>query len=92
MNVFVARAEEGTSTGPHTPGARSHYAFGAVGLGIAVLSVFLTYSVLVGIASLLPLLSTTVVTFVGIVTWVVVWITLDVAHDRYTRRRRAAAK
>lgn len=92
MNVLVVRTEDGTSAGPYTPGARNHYAFGAVGLAVAVLSVFLTYSVLVGVASLVPLLSTTVVTFVGILTWVVVWITLDVAHDRYVRRRRASAK
>ncbi|MDS0298612.1 hypothetical protein NDI76_07650 [Halogeometricum sp. S1BR25-6] len=92
MNVFVVRTEEDPSAEPYVPGARSHYACGAVGLGVAVLAVFLTYSVLVGLASLLPLLSTTVVTFVGILTWVVVWITLDVAHDRYVRRRRATAE
>jgi hypothetical protein len=92
MNVFAVGTEEDRSGEPYVPGTRGHYACGAIGLGVAVLSVFLTYSVLVGVASLLPLLSTTVVTFVGIVTWVVVWITLDVAHDRYVRRRRAGAE
>lgn len=88
----IARVGERASTGPSVPGSRNHYALGAVGLVVAVLVVFLTYSLLVGVANVVPLLSTTVVTFVGVVTWLGVWMTLDVAHDRYVRRKRASAE
>ena len=92
MNIFVARAEGDDPTGQYPHATRNHYALGAVGLGIAALCVFLAYSVLLGVAELFPLLSTTVLTFVGVITWVVVWIALDVTYDRYVRWKRASAK
>ncbi|SFG09913.1 hypothetical protein SAMN04488063_1415 [Halopelagius inordinatus] len=58
---------------------RGHYACGVLGLGAALLAMFLAYSVLVAVASLVPLLSTTAIAFVGIVTWVVLWLVFDAA-------------
>lgn len=68
---------------------KGHYVCGVLGLGAALLAMFLTYSVLVAVASLVPLLSTTTIAFVGVVTWVVLWLVLDAA--RIWLRRRTAA-
>lgn len=68
---------------------RGYYVCGVLGLGAALLAMFLTYSVLVAVASLVPLLSTTTIAFVGVVTWVVLWLALD-ATRVWIRRRTAA--
>lgn len=71
-----------------SPG-RGRYVCGVLGLGAALLAMFLAYSVLVAVASLVPLLSTTTIAFVGVVTWVALWLALDAA--RIWLRRRTAA-
>jgi hypothetical protein len=72
-------------------GGPRHYVCGAVGLLVAVTTLALTYSLVVGIANTVPLLSTTAITFLGIVIWVVTWIALDAvvfwASDRTSRER-----
>lgn len=68
---------------------RGHYVCGVLGLGTALLAVFLAYSVLVAVASLVPLLSTTTIAFVGVVTWVVLWVALDAVRVRFRRRTTA---
>jgi hypothetical protein len=87
MNVFVVSTGDEGSTGEYPHAVRNHYALGAVGLGITMVSVFLAYSVLVDVANLVPLLSTTLIVFVGVVMWVVAWLTLDVVHEQVVRRR-----
>ena len=87
MNVFVVSTGDEESAGEYPHAVRNHYALGAVGLGITMVSVFLAYSALVDVANMVPLLSTTLIVFVGVVAWVVAWLTLDVLHERVVRRR-----
>ncbi|RYJ13519.1 hypothetical protein ELS19_05805 [Halogeometricum borinquense] len=92
MVVFLTRSDQSESDGFHPKTARNYYVFGIIGLGITILSVFLTYSLLVGIVSLVPLLSTTAIAFVGVVTWVVVWLLLDLAYEHYVRQRSTSSE
>jgi hypothetical protein len=67
--------------------SKQHYTCGIVGLGLTAVSIFFAYSVLVAVASLVPLLSTTAIVFVAVVTWFLLWLTLDVAWSwMHTRR------
>jgi hypothetical protein len=50
-----------------------------VGLGTAVVVLAATYSALVGVASQVPLLSTTWLAFAGVLVWLFVWLVLDLA-------------
>lgn len=72
------RASERTEGGEAL--GRGDYVCGVLSLGAALLSMFLAYSVLVAVASLVPLLSTTTIAFVGVVTWLVLWLVLDTAR------------
>ncbi|MFC6825841.1 hypothetical protein [Halopelagius fulvigenes] len=56
---------------------RGYYVCGALSLGAALLAMFLAYSVLVAVASLVPLLSTTTIAFAGVLTWLVLWLAFD---------------
>lgn len=59
---------------------RGHYVCGVLSLGAALLAMFLAYSVLVAVASLVPLLSTTTIAFAGVMTWLLLWLAFDAAR------------
>ncbi|SFR43341.1 hypothetical protein [Halogeometricum limi] len=77
----------GAKSHPNSHAVRDHYLLGVVGLVVAALAMFAAYSLLVSVANLVPLLSTTFLAFVGIVLWVFVWMALDVVYGRYTGDR-----
>jgi len=58
-------------------GGPRHYLCGFVGFGIALGVLAALYSLVVAATSAVPLLSTTALTFLGVVVWVLVWLALD---------------
>jgi hypothetical protein len=60
-------------------GLGGHATCGVVGLGAALAVLAATYSALVAMTSLVPLLSTTWLVFAGVLVWLFVWLVLDLA-------------
>jgi hypothetical protein len=89
--LFVAQSG-GTEAGraERAGSATGYYACGVVGLGLAAVSLFLTYSLLVALTSFVPLLSTTAIAFVGVVVWLGFWLGLDATRSWVVRRRSDA--
>jgi hypothetical protein len=86
--LFVVQPGGTTAGGAERVGSKTgYYACGVVGLGLAVASLFLTYSVLVTVTSLVPLLSTTAIAFVGVLVWLGFWLGLDATRSWVVRRR-----
>jgi hypothetical protein len=74
---------------PVLVGLGGHATCGVVGLGAALAVLAATYSALVAMASLVPLLSTTWLVFAGVLVWLFVWLVLDLALLGWRGRRRA---
>jgi hypothetical protein len=60
-------------------GVGGHATCGLVGLGAAVVLLAATYSALMGVVSLVPLLSTTWLVLAGVLVWLLAWLLADLA-------------
>lgn len=80
MPVGNTQHERGVE-GASRPDA-GHWACGLVGGVLTAFVVFLAYSTLVAIVSVVPLLSTTALVLGAVVLWVVLWLAIDVSRHR----------
>jgi hypothetical protein len=93
--VYIPHGPGGVSgrepTGVERIGVTRHYVCGFVGFGIALGVLAGLYSLVVAVTSAIPLLSTTALVFLGVVLWVLVWLTLD-ALVAWAGRRATAGR
>jgi hypothetical protein len=78
--------DDGEGVGGHL-GARRHYACGAISVVVVLATLLASYSLVVALASTIPLLSTTAIVLLTVIVWALVWLTLDVALLWWSDRR-----
>jgi hypothetical protein len=82
---------EGSSGGPSVRepvGGIGHATCGVVGLGVAVAALAASYSLLVALVNVVPLLSTTALALFGVFVWLGLWFVFDLTLREWRTRRR----
>jgi hypothetical protein len=81
--------DDGEGVGGHL-GARRHYVCGAISVVVVLATLLASYSLVVALASTVPLLSTTAIVLLTVLVWALVWLTLDMALLWWAGRRADA--